>query len=894
MSAHTGAATRGELNVEIMPSRELRITWESPSQRLGRKQQLLNRELFNRYVKNEDDWLLVLGSSDAGIALAPSLDFFRHLARSFMEVLKKTPDLETIRDNATVPWDNQALDDLVRSAPLMIGAEYLDRELLMRLWQEMNQGFNRGIREYPRTVSDYLHGFSPHIHLAGRVYFHLVERKDKDLPFQFLATYTSESGNSGKHRPLHWALEAYRDSPEQMLELLTTVHAAAKSSPFLQSLLDTGELFHHLAWDAEEAYEFLKQLPSFEHAGIICRIPDWWKRKTAKLSLKINLGGKPPSMVGIDALINIDAALFIGDDPLSKKEIEELLNQSEGLAWIKNRWVEVDRERLKKLLQAYEAAMAHAEERALTLSEALQLQLHPERLTGLVEDEIPEGLEISHGQWLEQVFSRLKAPEQITETKPGRQFLATLRPYQQGGLNWLTFLDSLGFGACLADDMGLGKTIQILAFLSALKGREPGRTSLLVVPASLLSNWEGEIHRFFPSLTFFMAHPGYQKPGKRKKKEPSWEKFDLIITTYTMVQRNKAFGQFHWRTVILDEAQAIKNPATRQSKAVKQLHTRTRITMTGTPIENALSDLWSLFDFINPGVLGNASEFKTFSKKLKKEPAGYGRLKQVVSPYILRRMKTDKRIAPELPDKVEMRTFPELSKKQRVLYIDFVKEIEKRLEESDEGIQRKGLVLSALLKFKQICNHPDQYLGTGNFTAAESGKFVRLGEICDTIHAKRERVLVFTQFKEMTTPLHAFLSDLFRQEGGIIHGGIPVKKRKEVIEKFQGKAYCPFMVLSLKAGGTGLNLTRATHVIHFDRWWNPAVEDQATDRAFRIGQTQKVLVHKFITRGTIEEKIDLMIEQKKDLAREIISDVQGTWITSMNNEELMELFTLKI
>ncbi len=316
--------------------------------------------------------------------------------------------------------------------------------------------------------------------------------------------------------------------------------------------------------------------------------------------------------------------------------------------------------------------------------------------------------------------------------------------------------------------------------------------------------------------------------------------------------------------------------------------------MTGTPIENALSDLWSLFDFLNPGLLGNMAEFKAFSKKLKKEPAGYARLKQVVTPYILRRMKTDKRIAPELPDKVEMSTFPELSKKQRVLYIDFAREIEKLLENADDGIQRKGLVLSALMKFKQICNHPDQYLGTGDFVPAESGKFVRLGEICDTIHAKRERVLVFTQFKEMVAPLQAFLSSVFQEEGGIIHGSIHLKKRKETIEKFQGKAYCPFMVLSLRAGGTGLNLTRANHVIHFDRWWNPAVENQATDRAFRIGQTRKVIVHKFISRGTIEEKIDLMIEQKKKLAQEIISDSQGTWITAMDNRELMELFTLKM
>jgi len=893
MPTDTAPSPRSELNVEIMPTQSLRLTWESSPQRPGKKQQLLNREIFNKYTENENQWLLYLGCSDAGIALASSLDFLRHLARTFVEALKKIPALEDIRDQSAVPWDNQALENLLAAAPLMIGAEYLNLELMIRLWQEMNQGFNRGIKEYPHSVSEYLHGFSPHIHLAGRVYFHLVERKDHALPFQFLATYTPEAANPGKHRPLHWALEAHRDDPEQLLELLTTVHAAARSSHLLKTLLDTGELFHHLAWDAGEAFEFLKQLESFEHAGIICRIPDWWKKKAATPSLKISLGGKPPSVVGINALVTVDVALFLGDDPLTEEEIKALLNQTQGLAWIKNRWIEVDQERLQKLLHAYETAMGLVGNRELSIFEALRLQLHPDRLTGSADTDLPD-LEIGNGEWLEQVFSTLKNPERITKIKPAKNFLATLRPYQQRGLNWLAFLDSLGFGACLADDMGLGKTIQVLAFLSTLKAREPDKTSLLVLPASLLSNWEGEINLFFPDLGYFMAHPGYKKPGQRNKKPPSWENFDLIITTYAMVQRNKSLQGFHWRSLILDEAQAIKNPSTRQSKTVKLLHADTRIAMTGTPIENALSDLWSLFDFMNPGLLGNMTEFKAFSKKLKKEPAGYARLKQVVSPYILRRMKTDKRIAPELPDKVEMRTFPELSKKQRVLYIDFAREIEKRLENADEGIQRKGLVLSALMKFKQICNHPDQYLGTGDYAAVDSGKFVRLGEICDTIHAKRERVLVFTQFKEMVAPIQAFLSTVFQQEGGIIHGSINIKKRKEAIDKFQGKAYCPFMVLSLKAGGTGLNLTRANHVIHFDRWWNPAVENQATDRAFRIGQTRKVIVHKFISRGTIEEKIDLMIEQKKKLAEEIISDSQGTWITAMDNRELMDLFTLKI
>ncbi|RLB92424.1 MAG: ATP-dependent helicase, partial [Deltaproteobacteria bacterium] len=365
-------------------------------------------------------------------------------------------------------------------------------------------------------------------------------------------------------------------------------------------------------------------------------------------------------------------------------------------------------------------------------------------------------------------------------------------------------------------------------------------------------------------------------------------------TTYAMAQRHKWMEDVQWRCLILDEAQAIKNPATKQSKQVKKLKAATKITLTGTPIENSLLDLWSLFDFLNPGLLGNAKEFKTFSAQLKKEPSRYLQLKKVISPFILRRMKTDKAIAPDLPEKIEMKTFPRLSKKQVVLYTDFIKELEVRLAEADQGIQRKGLILSSLMKFKQICNHPDQYLGTGEFDPKESGKFIRLGELCETIYAKRERVLVFTQFKEMTAPIAKFLETIFQHPGCIIHGSLGVKKRKQAIEQFQQRAYLPFMVLSLKAGGVGLNLTRANHVIHFDRWWNPAVEDQATDRAFRIGQEKGVLVHKFITKGTIEDKIDQMIESKKELSQKIISDSQASLITGMDNQKLLDMFKLKL
>jgi len=878
-----------ELVVDIMPSHDLLLTWENSGERLGKKQQALNKKIHTKYRENDNQWLLVLGCSDNRIPLSPSLDFWRSLAQLFLEKLKKMADIEEIRHSIKINFPAETINALIDSAPLMIGREYLNYDLLAGVWKELNQIFCQKIKIFPGSVKDFLHGFSPHIHLAGRVYFHLVESLDEDFPFQFLATYATRSENSQKHRPLHYALEEYRGHQEQLLELLTTVNAAAKNSDLLQNLIDTGELFHHLAWNTEEAYGFLQQLQTFEHCGIICRIPDWWKKKSSKPVIRISLGTSEPSFVGMDALIDFKADILIGDESISQEEAQRLLAQSHGLARIKNRWIEVDKEQLQNLLNAYEKALTLKNNEGLTIREALQWQLHPDKLSSPNNE---ADLEISNGKWLNTIIKKLNQPELVSCTDPARDFSAILRHYQQKGLSWLSFLDSLGFGACLADDMGLGKTIQILGFLSILRIKEPDKPSLLIIPASLISNWENEIQHFLPNLKYYIAHPGYTR--KKGGSRPDLANFNLVITTYAMAGRNKWMADFQWRCLILDEAQAIKNPGTIQSKQVKRLKADTKIAMTGTPVENSLLDLWSLFDFLNPGLLGTIKEFKTFCARLKKDPSRYKRLKKVISPFILRRMKGDKAIAPDLPGKVEMKTFPQLSKKQVVLYTDFVEELEHRLLKAEHGIQRKGLILSSLIKFKQICNHPDQYLGTGEFDPEESGKFIRLGELCETIYAKRERVLVFTQFKEMTDPISKFLETIFHHKGSIIHGSLGVKKRKQVIEQFQGKEYLPFMVLSLKAGGVGLNLARANHVIHFDRWWNPAVEDQATDRAFRIGQKKGVLVHKFITKGTIEDKIDQMIENKKELSKKIIPDSQAALITGMDNQQLMEMFKLRL
>jgi non-specific serine/threonine protein kinase len=418
------------------------------------------------------------------------------------------------------------------------------------------------------------------------------------------------------------------------------------------------------------------------------------------------------------------------------------------------------------------------------------------------------------------------------------------------------------------------------------------------LPASLVANWKSEMERFTPALRAKFVHPSETPKDllERMAAGPAQalQDADVVLTTYGMLLRQPWLLDVAWQLVVLDEAQAIKNPAARQTKTVKRLKADARIVLTGTPVENRLSDLWSLFDFLCPGLLGSPERFKKFVKTLEaREQNRYAPLRGLVQPYILRRLKTDKQVIADLPEKTEMRAFCGLSKRQAALYSKLVEELADALEGLD-GIKRRGLVLAYLMRFKQLCNHPSQLLGDGQFDPNESGKFDRLAEICEEIASRQEKTLVFTQFREMTEPLSAFLARIFGRAGLVLHGGTAVGRRKPLVDQFQRDDGPPYFVLSLKAGGTGLNLTAASHVIHFDRWWNPAVENQATDRAFRIGQKRNVLVHKFVCRGTIEEKIDALIEEKTQLAADLLEGGAERMLTEMTDAQLIQFVSLDI
>ena len=893
--------TKEQPVVSVMPDQALVLEWETVNGTVHPEQVERQKEIAQAAETRKDEWLYDLGFKQFPLDFSASLDYFLRFSRCFVRELLKTAELETLRQDAVIGIPPGLVGDFISACPLMAGSEYVTPGMLEGLWQGFNEAFSRDIKAFKGRVSDYFREKNPDLHPAGRVFFHLVEAKNSHLPFAFMATYSAGMGANGKpkHLPLKHAIETHDD--DDLLTLLSTVYKAAEKSRIVTDLIASGELFHPLAWDGDEAFCFLKEIPDYEACGVLCRIPDWWKQTASTPRVTISLGDKKPALAGLDAILDFNVSVGLGDLDLSRQEIETILEQTQGLAFIKNKWVAVDPEKLREALKACNRIEDLAAS-GMTLGEAMRARLTPEKMFGLDNADQVEVC-VSNGTWLTSVLEKMTHPEQVDPVVPGKGFKATLRPYQSKGVDWLNFLASYRFGACLADDMGLGKTVQILAWLSTFPSNHKRPATLLVVPASLISNWQSEINRFLPGLKTCVAHPGFMpldsQPDKTKKNKEfkltktQLNRLDLVITSYTLVKKYAWLAAYSWHCLILDEAQAIKNPGTQQTRAVKALPAAHRIVMTGTPVENRLSDLWSLFDFLNPGLLGNKTEFSNFAKTLKDNPSGYARLRQMIFPYILRRLKTDKTVIKDLPDKVEMKVFADLSPKQVVLYKKSVQDLKQAIETA-EGIQRKGLVLSFLLRFKQLCNHPDQITGSGDFKATHSGKFMRLGSICETIYEKRERVLVFTQFKEMTEPLRAFLETIFHHPGLVLHGSVPVAKRKKLIQTFQDNAYCPFMVLSLKAGGVGLNLTRANHVVHFDRWWNPAVENQATDRAFRIGQTKKVLVHKFVTRGTIEEKIDLMISEKQALADQVVTSSAEGLITEMDDKALLDLFQLSL
>ncbi len=680
-----------------------------------------------------------------------------------------------------------------------------------------------------------------------------------------------------------WAGDRFPGLPPRPDEtLLAGLGRAVRLFPLLNVALheqQPGEM----ALSTAEAHEFLRQAaPLLQAAGFGVQLPSWAGRKGVGLKLttrskSISAGSRAAasSGFGLQELVDFRLDLVIGDAVVDADELAELARLKIPLVRVRGQWVELD----DRQLQAALKAVGKRRDGEMTAGEVLQ-----QVMDGGDED-LPL-VEVDADGMLGDLLSA-EAAERLTPIATPATFVGTLRPYQERGLSWLHFLTRLGLGAILADDMGLGKTAQTLSLLLTDQAR-----TLLVCPMSLVSNWQKEAARFAPSLRVYVHHGGTRLRADEFRAAVGAA--DLVITTYGTALRDLAtLREVEWARVVCDEAQAIKNSGTRQAQAMRAIPARTRVALTGTPVENHLAELWSIMDFCNPGMLGPVKRFRRRFQEpieVRGDEDAAAALKRATGPFVLRRLKTDKSIISDLPEKNEMKVWCTLTPEQGTLYQAVVEDMMAEIEGS-EGIQRSGNVLAAMTKLKQVCNHPAHLLKDGSRLPARSGKLARLEELATEIIEDGDKALIFTQYSEWGALLQPYLAAHVDRPVLWLHGGLTKTKRDELVERFQNDSEPMLFLLSLKAAGTGLNLTAANHVIHFDRWWNPAVEDQATDRAFRIGQSRNVQVRKFICTGTLEEKIDAMIERKKALASKVVGTGEG-WVTELSTDQLRELFTL--
>ncbi|MBD2523209.1 DEAD/DEAH box helicase [Nostoc sp. FACHB-133] len=641
-----------------------------------------------------------------------------------------------------------------------------------------------------------------------------------------------------------------------------------------------------------QAYEFIKAVAwRLEDSGLGVILPPslanregWANRLGLKISAETPK--KKQGRLGLQSLLNFQWQLAIGGQTISKAEFDKLVALNSPLVEINGEWVEL---RPQDIKTAQTFFTTRKDQMALSLEDALRFSTGD---TQVIEKLPVVSFEASGA--LQELIGALSNNQAIAPLPTPAGFKGQLRPYQERGAAWLSFLERWGLGACLADDMGLGKTVQFIAFLLHLKEQDAlENPTLLVCPTSVLGNWEREVNKFAPSLKILQYH-GDKRP-KGKAFLEAVKKHDLIVTSYSLLHRDiKSLQSVSWQIIVLDEAQNVKNPEAKQSKAVRELEATFRIALTGTPVENRLQELWSILDFLNPGYLGNKQFFqRRFAMPIEKygDTASLTQLRSLVQPFILRRLKSDRDIIQDLPDKQEMTVFCGLTGEQAALYQQIVEQSLVEIE-SAEGLQRRGMILALLIKLKQICNHPAQYLKQATLEQHNSAKLLRLEEMLEEVLAEGDRALIFTQFAEWGKLLKPYLEKQLGREIFFLYGSTSKKQREEMIDRFQHDPQGPpIMILSLKAGGVGLNLTRANHVFHFDRWWNPAVENQATDRVFRIGQTRNVQVHKFVCTGTLEEKIHDMIESKKQLAEQVVSAGEE-WLTELNTDQLRNLLIL--
>lgn len=788
------------------------------------------------------------------------MDLLMRLAQRFLQILSNDPALfkkyDRFMDFTELSYEEaekigEQLDDKVHSS-------FLYPENLINLYYDFaddliryaNRSKYKGILSLLRNENSTL--------ISRQIYFFLADQKgNEEYPFAFAALMPVFEKGQTQWYSMVKALSKIRGAHGKEM-LNESLKKASEKSPFLKRLMQTRLIFHPIQLKDEEAFQFFNDIEIFEEAGIVCMLPDWMKNRSLKLTFSYKTSS---GLINSEAINKYMPQMLYHGEPISEEEAEELLKSSEGMVRLNGNWIRADHNQIKALL----ARFKKAKEADRSLMSLVQM-----RSESLMDEELPE-IELDYEDWIKDHYH---LSNEVKENSIPPAFNTILRPYQKQAFKWMDTMRQHNLGVVLADDMGLGKTVEVLSMLEVMRNEGLNKI-LIVVPATLISNWQSEIRKFSPWMSVRVLD---------NKNDPPAGKTEAFINliTYQKCLKSEYVESIHWDGIILDEAQAIKNASAGQTKKVKRLQASFKMALTGTPIENDLIELWSIFDFINPGFLGTKDEFSVFkgsdeeSRKL---------LKTIIQPFVLRRMKTDKSVISDLPEKNEIDVTINLTKEQIVLYRNQVKELNAKMAQTEPG-KRKFLILAAITKLKQICNHPAQFHKSPDYSLSKSGKFMELKNIAETIYENKESVIVFTQFAQIIPALDALLEKVFKKKGGTIDGSTPMNKRKETVEKFQSHEL-PYLVLSLKTAGVGLNLTEAHNVIHFDRWWNPAVENQASDRAYRIGQRNDVTIYKFVTANTIEEVISSMIRQKQDLADQVINSLDSETLNALSAEELL-------
>lgn len=810
-----------------------------------------------------------------------------------------TPDIATER--LLTGFVDAVIDELVRgsAAGERRRGDGLHDRWLAALYSADNRvsGPAEQLQQLHRSISEWRRPIAVFSGAPYRLCFRL-EEPDEDVAGPWRVRYLLQARNdpsllipadtvwSGKGVNAHvWKQPGFR--PRE--HLLFSLGQASRICPFIEASLKSPAPGGYEI-DATGAHDFLTtKAIALEEAGFGVMLPAWWTRKGTRARLTAGLRVKSPFQHGgglsLETLLHFEWQISIGGQKITLAELRALAKLKAPLVQFRGQWVQLSAGEIQSALDFWKKKG----EGQITAREAVQRVLGAGTPAGPLEF---SGIEAEG--WLGDLIQQLEGNAAFEEAAPPEGLQATLRPYQLRGYSWLTFLRRWGLGACLADDMGLGKTIQTLSLIQRDRQAGTHRPVLLLCPTSVIRNWQKEAERFTPGLPVMVHHGASRTRAAAFAKEVS--QHAIVVSSYSLLYRDlELLNKVDWAGVVLDEAQNIKNPETRQATAARGLKADYRIALTGTPVENNVGDLWSIMEFLNPGLLGTRAEFKRrfyLPIQSRRDEEALAALKKATGPFILRRLKTDKAVISDLPRKLEMKVFCTLTKEQASLYAAVVNESIKAIE-SAEGIQRKGVVLATLAKLKQVCNHPAQFLRDNSPLPGRSGKLARLTEMVEEALSASDRILVFTQFTEMGDMLQRHLQETFGREALFLHGGVPKTQRDRMVERFQHEPDGPpVFILSLKAGGTGLNLTRASHVFHFDRWWNPAVENQATDRAFRIGQKKNVQVHKLVCAGTLEEQIDEMISQKEEVAAGVVGTGEG-WLTELSTDQLKSMFALQ-